>query len=118
MNIHHRSSSSSSSSSSLGARGFARVVVSAVAIALASIGASAGCSSVANHVKCADICDKYQSCFDTKYDTSACHDRCTDSANKDSAFQNKVDVCSACIGDKSCVGATFSCATDCGGIVP
>ncbi len=67
---------------------------------------------------CQQICDKYASCYDKSYDVSACRSHCDDSAKNDKDFDNKVDNCENCLDGKSCTDATFSCATECVGIVP
>jgi len=65
---------------------------------------------------CAQICDRYQECVATNYNTAACRDRCTDM--KSSADTAKVDHCQACISERSCTGSIFKCTTECVGIVP
>ena len=60
----------------------------------------------------------YQTCFDAKYDTNVCETRCRDNANSDPSYMAKVDDCKACINDKDCAAATFTCASPCSGIVP
>jgi hypothetical protein len=77
-----------------------------------------GCSAAENAIDCNGICDRYQSCFDSTYDTSACEQRCRDNSNSDADYMAKSTDCSDCITDKSCASATFTCATQCGGIVP
>jgi hypothetical protein len=77
-----------------------------------------GCSRVENAVDCHGICSRYQSCFDSSYDTNVCETRCRDNANTDDQYEQKVDACKSCIDDKSCASATFNCATQCAGIVP
>jgi hypothetical protein len=67
---------------------------------------------------CQSVCNRYQSCFDSGYDVSSCRSRCTDSAERDMDYQRKADDCEACIDDRSCSSATFSCAVRCAGIVP
>ena len=67
---------------------------------------------------CNGICDKYASCFDKGYDTSACASRCRDGASKDGDFRRKADKCNECISSRSCVSATFSCVTECVSVVP
>jgi len=77
-----------------------------------------GCGAINNAVDCQAICNRYQSCFNSSYDTGACASRCrTDSAN-DPDYQHKATVCSACIDQQSCTSATFSCSGSCGTIVP
>ena len=77
-----------------------------------------GCSSLQNAVDCNGICDRYQSCFDSGYDTSSCESRCHSDADSDPDYMAKSTDCSNCITDKSCASATFTCATECAGIVP
>jgi hypothetical protein len=67
---------------------------------------------------CHGICKRYQSCFDSDYDVSACADRCRDAAAKDSDYRRKAEKCAECIGDKACTKATFSCGFQCAAVVP
>lgn len=85
---------------------------------LAAAVAIAACGRIDNAVDCQSICDRYRSCFDNSYDTGTCASRCRSGSASDTDYQRKADVCSACIGDRSCASATFSCATECAGIVP
>jgi hypothetical protein len=73
---------------------------------------------VESAIDCNGICDRYASCFDKKYDTSACASRCRASASADVDFRRKADVCNACISERSCVAATFACVTECVSVVP
>lgn len=75
------------------------------------------CNQVDNAADCKAICDRYKTCFDASYDSSACQDRCQDQADAQ-GHATQADKCDACITDKSCSSATFTCATDCAGIVP
>jgi hypothetical protein len=77
-----------------------------------------GCSEAKAAFDCQEVCSRYQSCFDSNYDVSACRNRCRDNAKNDSSFESKASTCAACIDDKSCTSAAFNCATDCAGIVP
>jgi hypothetical protein len=72
-----------------------------------------GCGDVEQAFDCNSVCNKYQSCFNKDYDVGKCRDKCRDKISKD-----KADSCESCINDKSCASATFSCATECAGIVP
>lgn len=79
-----------------------------------------GCTvvqKVDNVFDCGAICDRYKSCFDKDYDAAACASRCR-AKGDDAAARRTADVCSACITDRSCAAATFSCATECVSIVP
>ena len=73
---------------------------------------------VESAIDCNGICDRYASCFDKGYDTSACASRCRDSASANPDFRRKADVCNACISERSCVAATFACVTECVSVVP
>jgi len=77
-----------------------------------------GCSAAQNAIDCNGICDRYQSCFDASYDTGACEQRCRDNSNSNADYMAKSTDCSNCITDKSCASATFTCGTQCAGIVP
>ncbi|MEO6954860.1 MAG: hypothetical protein ABI321_23875 [Polyangia bacterium] len=95
-----------------------RVLPTLMFTLVASLGSLlAGCGNIDNAVDCNAICDKYKSCYDSNYDTSACYDRCR-SNSKDDKFEKSVSDCHDCIGDKSCAGATFTCGAQCGGVVP
>lgn len=74
----------------------------------------AGC----NAYDCQKICDRYQTCFDSKYNVGACAARCRNDSANDADYDHKANVCSACIDDQSCSSATFSCGGSCGSIVP
>ncbi len=78
----------------------------------------AGCPSVQNAIDCSGICNRYQNCFDASYDTSSCESRCHKSSQADAAYSQNISACSTCISDKSCTSATFTCATECSGVVP
>lgn len=77
-----------------------------------------GCDTAKAAFDCQSVCSRYQSCFDSSYDVSACRSRCRDKAANDSTWQDKASACASCIDDKSCTSATFSCTTECVGIVP
>jgi len=66
---------------------------------------------------CAEICDRYQECFDSDYDVDSCQDKCEERVD-DPDNRDQEEACSECIDEASCTGAAFSCATDCLGIVP
>jgi hypothetical protein len=72
-----------------------------------------GCGEAEQAFDCQSVCSKYQSCFNKDYDVGACRDRCRNNVSR-----AKADSCESCINDKSCASATFTCATECGGIVP
>jgi hypothetical protein len=78
----------------------------------------AGCDSVDAAFDCSAVCNRYRDCYDASYDVDACRGRCRSNAEHDSTARAKADACEACIGDMSCLSATFNCAQDCGAIVP
>lgn len=84
-------------------------------------GLTFGCGAaqaIENKLDCGAICNRYKSCFDGAYDVDTCKARCESSAKNDTSYESKVNVCSACIDDKSCTAATFKCGTECSAIVP
>jgi len=67
---------------------------------------------------CEEICDKYQECFDSNYNTGTCYDNCTEMADEMSR-QDQEDECADCIDNNdSCGEATFACTAECVTIVP
>jgi hypothetical protein len=85
------------------------------------LGAASGCAVVQkidSAIDCNGICDRYAACFDKKYDVSACASRCRAAASADPNYRRKADMCSACITERSCAGATFACITECASVVP
>ncbi|HWO10499.1 MAG TPA: hypothetical protein VNN80_13500 [Polyangiaceae bacterium] len=69
-------------------------------------------------IDCHSVCDRYAECFDANHDVSACQNDCENSIDSGDLAQSDLDECDNCIGDRSCASATFSCATECLGIVP
>jgi len=67
---------------------------------------------------CQAVCSRYAVCYDTGYDVDNCRTRCRNASKDDPSIRNDADECHACIGDKSCISATFSCAGPCARIVP
>ena len=88
----------------------------ALAAVVGFVGAG-GCDEVQNTFNCADLCNRYQDCFDKAYDTSACTNRCEDLADASQNFDVRANNCQNCLNDNSCAGAAFNCP-DCTGIVP
>ena len=62
------------------------------------------------------ICDRYKDCWNKDFDSGKCRSDCRAKADNDTGFEAKVDMCAACIEDKSC-GGTFSCVADCGPVI-
>ena len=69
-------------------------------------------------IDCNGICQRYASCFNTDYDVAACASRCRDQASKDPDYRRRADQCNACISERSCARATFSCLPECVSVVP
>lgn len=86
--------------------------------AVALIGCSEAADEVTNTINCHSVCERYQDCFDADFDVDGCTDRCEDDADASENRQERLESCNSCIDDKSCSDATFSCATQCAGIVP
>jgi hypothetical protein len=66
---------------------------------------------------CYDICDRYRSCFDSKYKVGDCYNRCGD-AQSDRYFVQDTEDCRSCFLSRSCSSADFNCSTRCDWIVP
>jgi hypothetical protein len=79
---------------------------------------SIGCGGVQAAFDCHEVCQRYADCYDSGYDVSGCEDRCRTNAANDPNVKNDADTCESCIGDKSCLSATFTCGGSCGAIVP
>ncbi len=88
---------------------------SLVALALC---VGAACADIDNAADCDKICDRYRQCFNTSYDTSACYNRCQSNGTSSDEARRRVDTCAACINGLSCVGAAFTCGTQCSSVVP
>ncbi len=86
-------------------------------VAVMALTGLAGCG-VDAALDCRAICGRYASCYDADYDTSACESRCRTRADDDADFKRQADMCDACITDRACASATFSCASECSSVVP
>ena len=67
---------------------------------------------------CQSVCKRYAECYDPKYDVDGCRTRCRNASANNPSIRNDADECNACIDDKSCLAAPFSCGGPCGTIVP
>lgn len=88
------------------------------ATALTAVAPVFSCDSVETAYDCQNVCARYRDCYNANYDVGMCRDRCRANAEDDATKRAKADACESCIGDKSCLSATFSCAADCSAIVP
>ena len=90
-------------------------------VVVSSVASVVGCSAadeVSNTIDCGQVCARYSDCFDADYDVEGCTDRCENSADASEDKERRLEMCDACIDDRSCGDATFNCADDCVGIVP
>jgi hypothetical protein len=76
------------------------------------------CNAIDAAIDCHDICTRYASCYDTSYDTGSCESRCKSHSSSDTEYRSQANQCSACIQDRACASATFSCGTQCLTVVP
>ena len=82
--------------------------------------ASSGCATADTPTSlddCFDICDRYRTCFDSKYNVAACDDRCR-AASGDHYFRQDTEDCRSCFLNRSCTSADFNCGSVCDWIVP
>jgi hypothetical protein len=88
-------------------------------LGICGIGALAvNCGAADAIFDCQAVCQRYQECYDATYDVGACRSRCRSQSANDPNVRSAADQCEACIGPRSCLSATFSCAIPCGAIVP
>ena len=91
------------------AAGLALLLFSVVAV---------NCDTVETAFDCQSVCTRYRDCYDSSYNVDNCRSSCRSRAASDPSVKQAADTCEACIGDKSCLSATFTCAGSCGNIVP
>lgn len=87
-------------------------------VGFVGLSTSNGCGAADNLFDCQSVCSRYRDCYQSDYDVGKCRDQCRSRSETDSSVRAAADQCEACIGDKSCISATFSCAASCGSIVP
>ncbi len=85
---------------------------------LALGGAVVSCDTVDEAFDCHAVCSRYHDCYDQNYDVGKCQDVCRAKAAHDDSIKQAADTCESCIGDKSCLSATFECGSSCSNIVP
>ena len=78
---------------------------------------SNGCGTADNLFDCQSVCTRYRDCYQADYDVGKCRDSCRSRSANDSSVRTAADQCEACIGDESCLSATFTCPS-CSSIVP
>lgn len=89
----------------------------AVAALLAAV-TFLGCGPYNAAVDCHSICSRYSGCYDPHYDISGCESRCRSHSADDTRYRESANLCSACIEDRACFSATFTCGLECGTVVP
>jgi hypothetical protein len=89
------------------------MLLSLLMLLLASCG-----GRVENRLNCRRVCNMYEDCVDSDYDTSDCISRCSSDAADDDDYARQVDICESCIDGRSCGEAFVACTTDCAPIVP
>jgi hypothetical protein len=77
-----------------------------------------GCGTADEVFDCQSVCTRYRDCYDSNYDVDGCRQKCRTNSENNSSIRHDADQCEACIGDKSCLSATFNCAGSCSSIVP
>src|SRR3954453_16526397 len=95
-----------------------RMLVASAAILVAVLVAGQGCDTVDAAFDCEAVCSRYRDCYDASYDVGHCRSQCRTASANDPTVRSKADACEACIGDRSCLSATFVCGGDCAAIVP
>jgi hypothetical protein len=93
------------------------LVGAALALIVSFVGAG-GCEEAQNAFNCADLCNRYQDCFDKTYDTSACEIRCESYANVNAATHDAANRCQNCLNQSACAQATAVNCPDCAGLIP
>ena len=87
-------------------------------VVFVGLSTSNGCGKADEIFDCQSVCSRYHDCYDASYDVGHCRDQCRTRSENDPSVRAAADKCEACIGDKSCISATFNCGVDCGAIVP
>jgi len=94
------------------------LVAMSASLLVAGVGCGETADEVTNSITCGEVCEQYSDCFDADYDVDGCIDRCENAATANEDRERRLEICDACIDDRSCTEATFSCTDDCVGIVP
>jgi hypothetical protein len=76
------------------------------------------CDSIETAFDCEQVCTRYRDCYNASYNVDNCRSNCRSRAANDPSVKQAADTCEACIGDKSCLSATFQCGGSCSNIVP
>jgi len=98
-------------------RAFLMTLVGAGCLLFSLAVSAPGCGADAAF-DCQAVCSRYADCYDPNYDVGKCRERCRAASANDPEIRSKAGQCEACIGDKSCISATFACGVTCGAIVP
>lgn len=80
---------------------------------------SFGCGGrVEERLNCRNVCNSYEDCVDSDYDSRDCIQRCSSDSVDNDDYSRQVDMCDACINDRSCGESVFACTAECASIVP
>jgi hypothetical protein len=66
---------------------------------------------------CSGICNRFEECFDSDFDSQSCAEDCRNNASDDQDFADQADACENCIDERACT-EDFACIDECFGIVP
>jgi hypothetical protein len=94
-----------------------KALIGVISLLVASV-IAVNCDSIDTAFDCQAVCSRYRDCFNASYDVDACRSSCRTRAASDPNVKGAADTCQACIDDKSCASATFSCGSSCASIVP
>jgi hypothetical protein len=79
---------------------------------------SVSCSGpIDRALDCSSICNRFEECFDSDFDSQSCAEDCRNNAQEDQDFADQADACESCIDERACT-ENFSCVDECFGIVP
>lgn len=89
-----------------------------VAIVATATTLADGCGTADEIFDCQSVCSRYRDCYDSSYNVDDCRSRCRTASENNASIRQDADQCEACIGDKSCISATFNCGGSCSSVVP
>ncbi|HEY1097922.1 MAG TPA: hypothetical protein VGF99_03300 [Myxococcota bacterium] len=66
---------------------------------------------------CRQVCEEYKDCYDVDFDADACTSECIDESVNSASFRDSVDDCEECMDDESCLAQSFTCNSECSGVI-
>ncbi len=75
-----------------------------------------GCFLDDEYIDCNEVCDAYDDCFGP-IPEEACEDRCEDIAERNEAYDDRLERCADCVDFATCSETADYCAAECEGIV-